>query len=166
MAPYIARYIETPMFVMNSAYDAWQMGNILHAACIPTPGKPCTVAQNASITAYRDKFVKDVAAVTAGKPHNGVYVDSCYVHEQNVNYCGGQCMPNCVGWSPLSTASKKWGYTTSVRAADGRALTPQQAFSAYYFDGKDAVTVDQTHTLDNPSCRYPGRKCDPLPPTR
>ena len=38
-----------------------------------------------------------------------------------------QGMPNCVGWSPLSSGSKKWGYTTAVTSPAGESLTPQQA---------------------------------------
>lgn len=59
------------------------MGNILHAPCITTPTKPCnaTPMQN-----YQAAFAKAVAAVTTGKPQNGVFADACYVHEQNVNY--------------------------------------------------------------------------------
>jgi hypothetical protein len=30
---------------MNSNYDAWQMGNVLAAECIPTPTKVCTASQ-------------------------------------------------------------------------------------------------------------------------
>ena len=31
MAQYIAPHLKTPIFVMNSNYDAWQMGNVLAA---------------------------------------------------------------------------------------------------------------------------------------
>lgn len=165
MAPYLAKYIETPMFVMNSAYDAWQMGNILGTPCLPAPNRsPCTANQNATLRAYRDKFVSDVGVVTAGKPRNGVYIDGCYVHEQNVNYCSGQGMPNCVGWSPLESGSKKWGYSTSVAVPDGRKLTPQEAFGAYYRgDTGAAVAVDGFAFLDNPSCFYRGAPVPPAP---
>jgi len=76
--------------------------------------------------------VQDIAAVTDGKPQNGVYLDGCYVHEQNVNYCEGQGMPNCVGWSPQEPGSVKWGYSTAVTVPDGRSLTPQQVFLSYF----------------------------------
>merc|ERR1711957_379470 len=166
MAPYIAPHIETPFFVMNSAYDAWQMHNILQTQCIPAPNRgPCSAEQNASLLAFRNKFVADIASVTDGKPKNGVYVDSCYVHEQNVNYCSGQGMPNCVGWSPLESGSKKWGYNTTVKVGDGRSLTPQQAFGAYYRgDRVAAVAVDEHHFFDNPGCFYLGQPVPPAPP--
>lgn len=164
LAQYIAPHIETPIYVMNSAYDVFQTQNILQAGCIPAPNRaPCSAAQNASLQAYRDQFIENIRASIANKPHNGVYVDSCYVHAQNVNYCSAQVVPNCVGWSPLSSGSKKWGYRTSVKAVDGRQLTPQQAFSAYYFGGTDAITIDQTRFPDNPSCHYLGKPVKGLP---
>ena len=166
MAPYLAKYIKTPLYVMNSAYDAWQMGNILDTPCLPAPNRaPCTAAQNATLRAYHDQFLAAVTAVTDGKPANGVYVDGCYVHEQNVGYCSGQGMPNCVGWSPLEAGSKKWGYSTAVKVPDGRSLTPQQAFGAFYRGDKGAaVAIDGYGFFDNPSCFYRGGPAPP-PPT-
>ena len=174
MAPYLAKYIKTPYFVMNSAYDAWQLHHILGfpgtTPCLPVPGHaPCSAAENATLRAYHDQFLTAVKAVTAGKPKNGVFVDGCYVHEQNVNYCSGQGIPNCVGWSPLSSGSKKYGYTTSVAVPDGRKLTPQQAFGAYYH-GDAMIAVDGFDFLDNPSCLYWGGPAPkptppPTPPT-
>lgn len=83
-------------------------------------------------------------------------------------------MPNCVGWSPLETGSKKWGYTTSVVAADGSGirLTPQQAFGAWYNNrgnNSNGVLVDKEIFPNNPSCKYLGKPAPPaptpLPPT-
>lgn len=153
MAPYIVRYIKTPIYVMNSAYDAWQLPNILQDNCINTKDKPCndTAAMN-----YGATFKQTIAEVLTLSENNGVYVDSCYVHEQNVNYCSTQGIPNCVGWTPASSGDKKWGYTTAVTATDGTSLTPQQAFSAYYFHGKYRGIIDNTTVQSNPSCIYLG----------
>jgi len=163
MAQYIAPHIETPMFVLNADYDAWQMEHVLGAACIPTPTSACTGDQNASLRSFRDQFVAAIAAgVTDGKPKNGVFLDSCYVHEQNVDYCSGQGMPNCVGWTPKSPGSEKWGYTTAVALPNGgRSVTPQQAFGAWW-KGETIVAVDQHPFFDNPTCVYLGK---PKPPT-
>lgn len=135
------------------------------ASGIPTPNKQCTADQNATLLAFRNQFVHDIAAVTDGKPQNGVYLDGCYVHEQNVNYCEGQGMPNCVGWSPQEPGSVKWGYSTAITLPDGRSLTPQQAFGAYYRgDRAAAVAIDQHDFLNNPTCHYLGKPVPPLPP--
>ena len=68
MAPYIASYVKTPYFVLNSAYDAWQMGSILATPCLPAPNRaPCSAAQNATLRAYHDDFLKAIKAVTQRK---------------------------------------------------------------------------------------------------
>ena len=73
------------------------------------------------------------------------------VHEQNVDYCSGQAIPNCVGWSPDEPGSKKWGYTTAV---DG--LTPQQAFTQWY-SGKPTALIDSALLQSNPTCLFTGK---------
>ena len=52
-------------------------------------------------------------------------------------------------------------YTTSVKAADGKEMTPQQAFSAYYFGVANAGEgnysyIDGLRFPNNPSCLYKG----------
>jgi hypothetical protein len=55
----------------------------------------------AEIQAYAAAFkTKALAAVKANKGPAGAagaFVDSCWVHEQNVEYCHNQGAPNCVG---------------------------------------------------------------------
>lgn len=139
----------------------YQLPNILQESCVPTPSTSCTDTQKADLQAYRAQMIANITAITS-KSRNGAFIDTCFVHEQNVNYCSGQGMPNCVGWSPLSTGSKKWGYTTAITLADGRSLTPQQAFGAYYRgDTAAAVAIDQHTYFDNPTCHYLGK---PVPP--
>lgn len=90
--------------VLNSAYDQWQILNDLGLGCVPsTNGQPvsgvpsCTAAQMDVFQQYRLAQLKAVAPVLSGYPHNGAFIDSCFVHEQNVDYCSGQSLPNCVG---------------------------------------------------------------------
>lgn len=59
----------------------------MKAQCIPTPEKSCTTDQNNTLLEFHKQFITDVAAVTHEKPQNGVYIDGCYVHEQNVSKC-------------------------------------------------------------------------------
>ena len=73
-----------------------------------------------------------------------------------------QGMPNCVGWSPLSLGSKKWGYTTAVSLPDGRSVTPQQAFGAWW-KGETIVAIDNHTFFDNPTCVYLGHTPRPVP---
>jgi hypothetical protein len=153
MAPYIAPHLETPTYAMNSAFDAWQIPHILgETACaVSTVGKPCN---DSLVQAYGVEFRSVIGRTLLTKAQHGAYVDSCWVHEQNVNYCSNQDMPNCVGWTPASTGSEKWGYRTSVEG-----LTPQQAFSRWYFEGAPAasrVLIDSAALQKNPTCIFRG----------
>ena len=169
MAPYIAPYIKTPIYVANSGYDAWQMHNVLQTACIPTPAQSCTANENKSLRQFHNQFIANVTAgIMKGprKAQNGAYISTCYVHEQNVNYCSGQnAIPNCVGWSPKEPGSIKWGYATKVTTSDGRNLTMQQAFGAYYKGDRGAAfAIDKNTFFDNPTCVFQGHPVNPLPP--
>ena len=49
-----------------------------------------------------------------------------------------------------------------MRVPDGRSLTPQEAFGAYYRGDKGAaIALDSYAFLDNPTCFYRGA---PIPP--
>jgi len=34
MAPYVSVFIQTPVFMLNSFYDTWQLNNILNLTCV------------------------------------------------------------------------------------------------------------------------------------
>lgn len=148
MAQYITPHLQTPVFIMNSAYDAYQLPNIggLTLCPVSTQEKPCndTAAQM-----YGMRFKGIVKAAIAHDTRNGMFVDSCYVHEQNVNYCSTQTMPNCVGWDPRESGSLKWNYTTQVMG-----FTPQQAFDRWYHQQVNTMLLDDAVLQQNPSCIY------------
>jgi hypothetical protein len=101
LAPYLLEHIETPLFIMNSAYDVWQIGNNLPDACISTLGHPCddTIVQQYGL-ALKQRVYEALVNKIKRYPTApvGAFVDSCYVHGQNVNYCSTQNQwPNCVG---------------------------------------------------------------------
>ena len=175
MAEYIAPHLTTPIFIMNSAYDAYQLPQILKTPC--GLGKvnltACSAEALAEVQTYAAAFkTKALAAVKENKGPagaSGAFVDSCWVHEQNVEYCSNQGVPNCVGWTPSGAGAKKWAYTTSVKHG-GQEFTPQQAFAQYYASRKSGsvpptckgaeakaacwAVVDETEFPDNDSCKY------------
>ena len=113
------------------------------------------------------KILSAVRSNRAAAP-SGAYVPSCWVHEENVDYCSNQGSPNCVGWSPAEPGSKKWGYTTSILSETlQQQLTPQQAFGMYYDSRKSSrlpgkcadkktcwAIMDGLAFPTNPSCAY------------
>ena len=114
-----APYIHTPWHSMMSAYDLAASSIILQLGCI---GVKCSPQQMAQQQAYRETFLAMLAPAVASFPGTGAYVDSCLVHEQNVDYCNTQPVPNCRGWNK---------YNISVPGFPP-AQTPQQGFTLWY----------------------------------
>jgi hypothetical protein len=116
-----APYIHTPWHAMMSAYDLAAKDLILQLGCA---GVTCGAAQRQAMLAYRQSFLAALGQSVAAFPGNGAFIDSCLVHEQNVDYCSTQPVPNCRGWDK---------YTVS-QTTEGNypPLTPQAGFSLYY----------------------------------
>ena len=145
LAEYLVPHITTPLFVINSAYDAYQLSDIAGSDCVPTRPNPC----NASVALAYGDCLRAAAAAIGRIRRNGVYMTSCFVHGMVVNYCSGQRTPACVGWNPLESGSRKWNYTIEV---DGR--TPAQAFGDWYYGRRGArVSIDHAEFQSRRSCR-------------
>ena len=153
MAEYLTDHIKTPMYVMNSAFDVYQVQHILNVGCVP--GK-CSSAQIAEMVGYRNEFISSSLAHLQARASvgHGAYIDSCLVHEQNVDYCSGgnPHAYNCAGWLNTKVAG----------------LTPQAAYSAWYAGtAKVNITVDPVDALApaagaNPSCPWHFNGARPL----
>jgi hypothetical protein len=118
---YSVLYTAAPVHAMMSAYDLYSFPNIFGLSCIPPA---CSPAQLQLLQEWRFQQVGAMAAALNGFPGDGAYVPSCLVHEENVDYCSGQSLPNCRGWNL---------YNISV-AGFPPQLTPQQGFSLWYDD--------------------------------
>tara|TARA_B110000208_G_scaffold38207_1_gene50524 strand:+ start:1871 stop:3277 length:1407 start_codon:yes stop_codon:yes gene_type:complete len=78
MSPHMADVIETPLFMFNSQYDAWQLGNEFQAKF----GAGMLPQQNGVIQ-YGKDFITQLNAAgigaTSGSPHGGM-ITSCICH--------------------------------------------------------------------------------------
>ncbi|XP_020969012.1 pectin acetylesterase 8 isoform X1 [Arachis ipaensis] len=87
---YVVQDIATPIFVVNAAYDSWQIRNIL----IPGMADPhgswqncrddignCTPDQLDAVQGFREDFIKALSGVQ-NSPSKGMFIDSCYIHCQ------------------------------------------------------------------------------------
>lgn len=146
MAEYLTDYIKTPMYVMNAAFDVYQVQNILDVGCVPAR---CNTTQIEAIEAYRKDFVTSSIRHLSDRADavgHGAFICSCLVHEQNLDYCSGgnPHAYNCAGW-----------LTTRVAG-----LSPQQAYSAWHRgDSERNLTIDTAYSIapaagDNPSCPW------------
>jgi hypothetical protein len=81
MSPHMVRFVQSPLFVFNSRFDAWQMDNDLQIPChAGDPAHPkCSADEQAAIVQYGADFVTALAAVSA-EPKNGAFITSCICH--------------------------------------------------------------------------------------
>ncbi|GKU95980.1 hypothetical protein SLEP1_g9267 [Rubroshorea leprosula] len=88
----VVPYMQTPIFFINSAYDFWQIKNIL-APSAADPKKQwkncklnlttCSAAQLQTIQDYRGQFVSTVTRAAGNSLRIGMWIDSCYAHCQS-----------------------------------------------------------------------------------
>jgi len=81
MAPHAQAFVETPYFMLNSKYDAWQMNNILQSACAGRDGIVCNATQQRDVLAYGQDFMDQFSPVPIAKGgQNGAFITSCICH--------------------------------------------------------------------------------------
>ena len=101
---YFAVMIITPYIILNSGYDIFQVVADLQLGCVPSTngqsigGYPsCNAEQLTIMQAYHVSILEALVSPLS-VPSTGAFIDSCFVHETNVDYCSSQALPNCVGW--------------------------------------------------------------------
>ena len=82
-ANYSYAHTRLPMFPLQSALDAWQMGNIWQgdSGCAKSNFAMCTSAQVADLNRYASDLVSDLQRTAKSKrPGEGGFVESCLEH--------------------------------------------------------------------------------------
>ncbi|KAJ1412441.1 Pectinacetylesterase/NOTUM [Sesbania bispinosa] len=86
----MASEISAPIFLVNAAYDSWQIKNILAPGVADPHGlwrnckldiNNCSPDQLSIMQDFRMEF-KKALSVIGNSPSNGMFIDSCYVHCQ------------------------------------------------------------------------------------
>lgn len=87
---YVARQIRTPLFILNAAYDSWQIKNILAPRAADPYGKwqscqldikNCQPNQLKVMQDFRLEFLRAVIGLGRSSSR-GMFIDSCYTHCQ------------------------------------------------------------------------------------
>lgn len=87
---YFLPYIQTPVFVLNPAYDSWQIQNILAPSAADPHGhwqkcklniKKCTPSQLATLQDLRTQML-NALQVFNGSRLGGMFINSCFTHCQ------------------------------------------------------------------------------------
>ncbi|XP_059275439.1 pectin acetylesterase 8-like isoform X1 [Lycium ferocissimum] len=86
----VAQQIQTPLFIINAAYDHWQVRNSLVAPGADPKGswtsckadiKNCTSSQLKVLQVFRDEFLKTLEGLGPSSTR-GYYINSCFSHCQ------------------------------------------------------------------------------------
>ncbi|THU74015.1 hypothetical protein C4D60_Mb04t28900 [Musa balbisiana] len=120
---YMAQEIETPLFILNAAYDSWQIKNILVPTVADRHGtwhdckldiKLCSSAQLQIMQEFRLEFLNAVNGL--GTPSSrGLFINSCYAHCQS-EMQETWLLPNSpmLDKIPIAEAVGDWFYNRSA----------------------------------------------------
>ncbi|RZB60516.1 Pectin acetylesterase 8 isoform D [Glycine soja] len=135
---YVASHISTPIFVVNSAYDSWQIRYIF----VPGSADPsdswnsckvnmsnCSPDQLSKLQGFKSEFERALSEV-GDSPSKGMFIDSCYAHCQT---------------EPQET----WFKTDSPKLAN---TTIAKAVADWFYGRSSFRHVDCNYPC-NPSCQ-------------
>ncbi|XP_050233690.1 pectin acetylesterase 7 [Mercurialis annua] len=89
---YVTQTMQTPLFVINSAYDSWQIKNVLAPTSVDKKGfwksckldlKKCSASQLQTVQGFRTQFLAALSSGAGSKPANGLFINSCHAHCQS-----------------------------------------------------------------------------------
>ncbi|KAF3795951.1 Pectin acetylesterase 8 [Nymphaea thermarum] len=87
----VIQQIRTPIFLLNAAYDSWQIKNILAPGVADPHGywhsckldiKNCNPSQIETMQGFRQDFLRALQGVDRD-PARGMFINSCYAHCQS-----------------------------------------------------------------------------------
>ncbi|KAL3651010.1 hypothetical protein CASFOL_007413 [Castilleja foliolosa] len=119
--------IQTPLFLLNSAFDRYQISVNLKPNPAEKPGwvsctnhtETCTPAQLQTIKNFRDTFLETLKNVS-DSPSRGLFINSCYIHD-------------------YVYSTERWNYEGSPRL-DNKTIA--QAIGDWYFDRSSVRLID------------------------
>ncbi|XP_020243364.1 pectin acetylesterase 8-like [Asparagus officinalis] len=88
---YTARLIQTPLFILNAAYDSWQIKNILAPGVADPQGswhacklgiENCSSSQLEMMQGFRNEFLAALPEV-GNSTSRGLFINSFYIHCQS-----------------------------------------------------------------------------------
>ncbi|XP_071730468.1 pectin acetylesterase 8-like isoform X2 [Rutidosis leptorrhynchoides] len=120
---FVTPYINTPIFILNSAYDTWQVDYILSPnAADPNGGFTKCKTNLSECSATQIKRLE----VTAKKATNGIFINTCYTHCQSETQSAWLGDPALkLGNKTMSGAVGDWFYDKSeFRKVDNKNVSP------------------------------------------
>ncbi|XP_077244720.1 pectin acetylesterase 8-like isoform X2 [Tasmannia lanceolata] len=119
----MAQQIRTPLFILNAAYDSWQIKNILAPADADPRGhwnyckldvKNCSPTQLETMQGYRAEFLRALGGL-GNSSATGLFINSCYAHCQTeVQETWLRFDSPVLNKTPIAKAVGDWFYDRSA----------------------------------------------------
>ncbi|XP_010441760.1 PREDICTED: pectin acetylesterase 11 [Camelina sativa] len=135
---YVAKALQTPLFVINAAFDSWQIKNVLAPTSVDKSKawktckldlKKCTAAQLQTVQGYRDQVLAALAPVRAATT-SGLFLDSCHAH--------------CQGGSAATWSGDKGPTVANTKMA--------KAVGDWFYERSTFQNIDCSSLNCNPTC--------------
>jgi hypothetical protein len=125
-------YTTTPTFVVNSALDSWQVGNILRysqSGCTAGGFPSCSASQLATLRGWASDFMRDMQGSRGySRAGNAVFIETCFEH------VGAQ---NSDGFNRYAVAAA----VVAAPATPPVTVTVQQAVSTWWHSPTSTAAV-------------------------
>ncbi|XXG66723.1 hypothetical protein AAC387_Pa06g0243 [Persea americana] len=118
----MAQGIRTPLFLVNAAYDSWQIKNILAPGVADPHGqwhsckldiKQCSSSQLETMQGFRLQFLNALSGLGTSSA-NGMFINSCYAHCQTeMQETWLRADSPVLGKTPIAKAVGDWYYDRS-----------------------------------------------------
>ncbi|RAL47409.1 hypothetical protein DM860_013374 [Cuscuta australis] len=131
----VVQHVRTPLFIINAAYDSWQIRNILAPATADPRGTwrdckidilNCTSSQLRIMQGYREQFLRALASGLGHSSSRGYFINSCYAHCQ-------------------TEVQETWYRSDSPRLAN---KTIAKAVGDWFFDREEFKKIDCPYPCD------------------
>ena len=145
MAPHLARFVQTPFFVFNSRYDAWQLGNILQIDGWGTKAK-----QDAVVRYGADFLTQFHSAVLEGSHHNGshgAFISTCICHAcpfPTLELDGKTAFEHYTAWYVGATAGGAESVHIDTRPPNGGGTLKDSLCAAFPGDRRTQTAASTT----------------------
>ena len=114
--------IRTPVFLVHSAFDSWQLSNVWRSdeACVFSKFDNCTAAETASVNGFGQKLIASISQVLLSRPGNGAYITPCLRHDVLRPHDGFDALPE--GRAMLDAIRVWWDASSSTSASEHTRL--------------------------------------------
>ncbi|XP_078442536.1 pectin acetylesterase 8-like isoform X2 [Wolffia australiana] len=132
---YVAPHVRTPLFILNAAYDSWQIRNVLVPLSSDQEGywklcrtdiTKCDTNQIEAMQGFRHEFLNNLDGAIASTT-NGFFINSCFAHCQ-------------------TELTATWKFTSSPVLGNS---TIAEAVGLWFYDLQDFREIDCPYPCDS-----------------